>query len=290
MGVSSQTNMAEGLKRRDMEVAKQMNRATRSVPLDDPVAVARGANGSSSQSVKEGDSMRSNPSQPSRPAALTLSLGPRWTWRSAFSGIVLTACVYLLLPYLEMLTQPPERNTTIRSVKTAELPPPPPAPPKRANQQRQQTRQDTPKPKLKQARQRLAPLAASMNLSMALGDVGGDFSLDFGVTSPALTQQVQDMVFELEDLDERPRPLARMRPVYPPQARMRRLEGFVSLEFVVSPDGSVRDVEVLSSRPGDVFRQAAIQCVQRWRFSPGTKGGEPVSSRVRQKLEFRLSG
>jgi protein TonB len=220
---------------------------------------------------------------------LEKALSPRWTWRSVLSGVAVTACVYFLLPYLEVLSKPPERTTSIRSVDTAELPPPPPTPPKRTQTARDRARQDTPKPKLQQVRRRLAPLQASMNLSMAIGDVGGDFSVDFGVRTPVLTEQVQELVFELVDLDEKPRPLTPLRPAYPPQARMRKLEGLVVVEFVVGPDGTVREAQVMSSRPSTIFNESALQAVRRWRFSPGTKEGKPVAARVRQRVEFRLN-
>lgn len=217
---------------------------------------------------------------------LEKALSPRWTVRAMLSGIVVTAGVYFLLPYLEVLSHPPTRTTSIRSVDTAELPPPPPPP--RAPTPQKTVKQDTPKPKLQKARQMLTPLRASMNLQMAIGDVGGDFSVDFGVETPVLTEQVRDLVFELADLDEKPRPLTPLRLIYPAQARMRKLEGVVVVEFIVSPDGTVRNARVISSQPGEVFNDAALQAIQRWRFAPGTKGGKPVSARVRQKVEFRL--
>ncbi|HSV99987.1 MAG TPA: energy transducer TonB [Sedimentisphaerales bacterium] len=219
---------------------------------------------------------------------LEKALSPRWTVRAVLSGIVATAGVYFLLPYLEVLSQPPARTTSIRSVDTAELPPPPPPPPQRAPTPQNAVKQDTPKPKLQKARHTLTPLRASMNLQMALGDVGGDFSVDFGVDAPALTEQVRDLVFELADLDEKPRPLMPLRLIYPSQARIRKLEGIVVVEFIVLPDGGVRDTKVISSQPGEVFNEAAVQAVERWRFAPGTKEGKPVSARVRQKVEFRL--
>lgn len=218
----------------------------------------------------------------------TMALAPRWTVRSVLSGVVVTACVYLGLPSLERLSNPPQRVQTIRSAQTVELPPPPPPPVQRRTAPKQQPKQSTPKPKLQQMNRRLAPLQIAMDLSVALGDVGGDFSVDFNVSSPELAAQVQDMVFELADLDEKPRPLTRLSPMYPPQARMRKLEGFVSLEFIVGSDGVVRDITILSSVPGEIFVNAARQAVERWRFTPGTRSGKPVYARVRQKLTFSL--
>lgn len=217
-----------------------------------------------------------------------MDLAPRWTFRSVLTGVVVTALVYLGLPSLERLSNPPQKVQTLRSAQTVELPPPPPPPVQRRRAPQQRVKQDTPKPKLQQARQRLAPLQIAMDLSVAIGDVGGDFSVDFGVSSPELTAQVEQMVFELADLDEKPRPLTRLRPMYPPQARMRRLNGHVILEFIVGPDGVVRDITVLSSQPGQTFVKAAWQAVERWRFTPGMRSGKAVYARVRQKVNFSL--
>jgi protein TonB len=219
---------------------------------------------------------------------LAAFFAPRWTWRSMlFSGMVCLG-VYLLLPYLETLSAPPTKTTSVRSVNTAKLPPTPASPPQRTEREIVELKPKTPKPEMQQLRRRLAPMRAIMNLSMALGDVGGDFSVDFGVSADDLGEQVLDLVFEISDLDEPPRPLARLKPFYPPQAKIRKIEGLVVVEFVVATDGTVRDVNVVSSQPGDVFTSAARRAIQKWRFSPGTKAGKVVAARVRQKVEFKL--
>lgn len=212
---------------------------------------------------------------------------PRWTWRPVIMAGVVTLAVYLLLPYLETLSAPPEKNASMRSVNRAVIASPPPPPP-RVEKKQAEAKPKAPKPEIEQLRQKLAPMQAVMNLNMAMGDVGGDFSVDFGVTAGALDDQLKELIFEISDLDESPRPLARLKPVYPPQASMRKIEGLVVVEFVVAADGTPRDIVVISSQPGDVFTAAAIRAIQRWRFSPGTKAGNAVAARVRQKVEFKL--
>ena len=209
---------------------------------------------------------------------------PRWTWRPVILAGAVTLGIYLLLPYLERLSAPPEPTLALRSVATAQLPPPPPRIEKK-------TREDQPKPptpQLEELRRRLTPMQATMNLSMAIGEVGGDFGVDFGISAEALGAQVKQLVFEIGDLDEPPRPLARLDPIYPPQARMRKAEGHVVVEFVVAADGSVRDVAVISSQPGELFVSSAVRAIERWRFVPGNKDGESVATRVRQRVEFKL--
>lgn len=219
---------------------------------------------------------------------MTTCFTPRWTWRSVIFAAAISLCLYLLLPYLETLSSKPTDIKSIRSITTAELPPPPPL----AKTKSERIREDnstTPKPKLRMSKRKLSPMLASVNLSMALGDIGGDFSLDFDISGQQLEQQVKQFVFEISDLDQPPRPLARLNPIYPPQARMRSIEGFVVLEFIVSPNGSVQEIEVVAAEPGMMFTDAAIRAIKRWRFAPGQKQGEAVSTRVRQKIEFSLN-
>lgn len=80
----------------------------------------------------------------------------------------------------------------------------------------------------------------------------------------------------------------RSEPYYPSDARRTRREGWVELQFTVAADGSVRHAEVLDAQPKNVFDRAAVIAVERWTFSPGTRDGQPVAMRIKQRLEFRL--
>ena len=222
------------------------------------------------------------------PASRTLSgtFAPKWTLRTVILSSCITLGLYILLPYLETLSAPPEKDTSLRNMDTTTLsaPPPPLSRPK----PRPRPNSEPPKPKLEQPRQQLSPLAATMNLEMALGDVAADFSMSYRVTDADLSQQIENMIFEIGDLDEPPRPLARLTPVYPARARMRRIEGYATVEFIVAPDGTVRDPVVTQSEPGDIFNDAALRAVSRWKFQPGSKDNLPVSTRVRQRVNFTL--
>lgn len=232
------------------------------------------------------DSSMANPTI--TPITSTHDQVPQWAWRSVVAAVTITGAIFLIIPYLETLSQAPRDMATIRSIETTTLPsPPPPPPPPPINEPQPITK--PPKPKLTLPEQALTPLQAAMDLSMALGHLGGDFAVNFSISDTSLSEQVQQLIFEISDLDDPPRPLTRLKPLYPPQARMRRIEGFVALEFLVDPAGQVRNVQVIDAQPGDLFTASAIQAIERWRFSPGTRGGEPVTTRVRQKVEFKLN-
>ena len=64
--------------------------------------------------------------------------------------------------------------------------------------------------------------------------------------------------------------------------------GEVRLAATIRVDGSVTDVQVLSSsRPGAGLEQAAADAVRRWRYKPATRAGQPIDSRLTITVTFR---
>ncbi len=84
--------------------------------------------------------------------------------------------------------------------------------------------------------------------------------------------------------------LVRIPPEYPAHARMRRIEGFVDVEFTVDSEGRVRDVRIINASPPGVFDRAAINSIMYWRFEPKRQDGHPIEVLARQRIEFDLSG
>ncbi|HVF35184.1 MAG TPA: energy transducer TonB, partial [Candidatus Saccharimonadia bacterium] len=84
--------------------------------------------------------------------------------------------------------------------------------------------------------------------------------------------------------------LRSVQPGYPPDAVRKRQEGWVELEFTVGADGRVSNVSVARAQPTRVFDREAIRAMQQWTFRPAIDGGQPVQSRRRQRMEFKLGG
>lgn len=78
------------------------------------------------------------------------------------------------------------------------------------------------------------------------------------------------------------------RPSYPPAAVRSRQNGWVEVEFTVTEAGSVQDVKVISSDPPRVFDREAIRAVQQAKFEAKLDRGQPVSSTLRRRIEFKL--
>lgn len=84
-------------------------------------------------------------------------------------------------------------------------------------------------------------------------------------------------------------PLIRTTPSYPQRAAARGIEGFVELSFTVDELGNVIDPVVLHAYPEGYFERAALQAIQRWKYSPATDNGTPVSTYdVRQRIVFQM--
>jgi TonB family protein len=76
---------------------------------------------------------------------------------------------------------------------------------------------------------------------------------------------------------------------YTREARSVGVQGAVWVEAVVDIDGKVSRVRVLRSLDRRTGLDAeAVAAVKRWRFRPGTKDGQPVTTAVIIVLEFNL--
>jgi protein TonB len=68
--------------------------------------------------------------------------------------------------------------------------------------------------------------------------------------------------------------IERVEPVYPPLARLTRREGKVELRAIISTDGSIQSLQVVS---GDtLFLQSAVAAVRQWRYRATVLNGQPV--------------
>jgi protein TonB len=72
-------------------------------------------------------------------------------------------------------------------------------------------------------------------------------------------------------------PLVRVDPEYPPRAKQQGIEGWVDIEFTISPAGTVQDERVLEAQPPAIFDRAALNAVRRWRYNPRVENGVPVA-------------
>ena len=84
-------------------------------------------------------------------------------------------------------------------------------------------------------------------------------------------------------------PIVKVAPVYPARALSRGLEGYVIVEFTVTPSGSVRDVTVVEST-SSLFERAATEAALKFKYKPRVIDGEAVEvPGVRNKITFEIA-
>jgi protein TonB len=77
------------------------------------------------------------------------------------------------------------------------------------------------------------------------------------------------------------------RPEYPQLAKMARIQGTVRLEALISRDGTIKDLKVISGHP--LLVKAAIDAVSRWRYQPTLLNGEAVEVATEIDVNFTLA-
>jgi protein TonB len=79
----------------------------------------------------------------------------------------------------------------------------------------------------------------------------------------------------------------RVQPEYPPLARQARIQGEVVLHAVISRDGTIENLQVVSGHP--MLVQAAVSAVRQWRYRPYYLNGEPMEVETQVTVNFILS-
>ena len=79
----------------------------------------------------------------------------------------------------------------------------------------------------------------------------------------------------------------KVEPKYSPVAKMAKLQGSVLLMIVIGVDGTPRNVEVQRG-VGLGLDEQAVEALLQWKFTPGTKDGQPVAVKANVEINFRL--
>jgi periplasmic protein TonB len=85
-----------------------------------------------------------------------------------------------------------------------------------------------------------------------------------------------------------PRLLVQVPPKYSDDALLRKIQGTVVLELVVTKEGRPADVHVRRSLDPGGLDERAIAAVNDWRFEPGRLAGRPVDVLVTVYLDFTI--
>jgi protein TonB len=205
-------------------------------------------------------------------------------------AVVLAAAVtlgiFLVLPFMQTIGTPPEKDLVVQNLDLGKLPPPPPPPPE------EEPREPEAPEQAPQFTEKAAPLELSqLELAMTAGfgdGLFGDFTVRLSNSLLDSDNESVDRIFSLADLDQRPRVLFQRMPTYPPEMRKRKRQGTVYIVFRVDTRGRVLQPTVdRSSDPA--FDRAALEAVKQWKFEPGTRNGEKVQFKMRVPITFNAA-
>ena len=141
-------------------------------------------------------------------------------------------------------TQARDRNKPDRPQKQSKPPPPPPM----------------------QMQKNVKPMANSMSMSIP----GFDSNLNMSkMGAPS---------------DRSATPLVRIPPQYPQRAASRGTEGWVLVEFTITPAGTVADAVVIDADPASIFNRSALRAISKWKYRAKIVDQKPVAQYGMQQL------
>lgn len=79
----------------------------------------------------------------------------------------------------------------------------------------------------------------------------------------------------------------KVEPEYPDEARKKHVTGTVIMKAVISPEGDVQEVTVLSGDP--LLAPSASQAAKQWKYKPYLLQGHPVEVETQITMTFSLS-
>ncbi len=77
------------------------------------------------------------------------------------------------------------------------------------------------------------------------------------------------------------------KPVYPPLARQARIQGTVKLNAIISKEGAIEQLTLVTGHP--LLVPSAMDAVRQWRYKPTLLNGEPVEVITQIDVNFTLS-
>ena len=230
-------------------------------------------------------------------------LDAAWLWLSAIvASALLNLFLFGLMP--DLFEQPvgqQDRIAMVRPVNIVRLKPHKPSetkkeqpePPKEEKIQRQiditrpvpRTRQARPRPLKFDFRPQLPDISTALP-SLPIASVDFDSEpLPEIVPAPVMPMKA---VYSMEEIDGPLIPVSQVPPVYPLRARRKGIEGRVKVKFLVTENGAVEQITLLSAEPKNMFEKNVLKAVSTWRFKPGTVDGKIVKTWVLKTLEFKL--
>ena len=236
-----------------------------------------------------------------------------WTVLAAFIAQTVFIIIAVILPMIYFDVLP---KTTFSSFLVAPPPPPPPPPPPAAVQAvkivkviprqfdagRLMAPKNVPKEIATIREEELPPASSGVGGVMggipggvAGGTPGGVLGGIIGSVPtaalppppPPVKKDIAPKRITIGGNVQQARLVRQPKPVYPPLAKQARISGVVHLAAVISKDGTIQDLKVISGHP--LLIPSALEAVKQWVYQPTLLNGEPVEVSTQIDVNFTLS-
>jgi len=195
----------------------------------------------------------------------------------------LTGIIFCVIPFSHLVNKP-GHTVELRKTSAVDLPPPTEEEQRPPPSEPETVKEAAPEPQLADAPQSI-PITADLEVAAGSGGALAGFG---EVRAQTSIQAVQDETFDASELEKKPEAVSQVAPAYPPELRKAKIEGLVTLVFILTEAGRVEEPRVEnSSRPE--FEQPALEAIRKWRFRPGMKEGQAVRTYVRIPMRFRVA-
>ncbi|NRA64906.1 MAG: energy transducer TonB [Pseudobacteriovorax sp.] len=145
-----------------------------------------------------------------------------------------------------------------------------------------------PKPKKSKPKQDFRPNLDSVLAGSSFGLESFEW-LDQDALGGDILDQMKDAAMTAETVEQAPVVMKTAPLDYPKIARKQGIKGYVTLNLLVAPNGSVEKTQIISSVPSGIFDRVATDSVKLWKFQPGQNKGQKVAVWVEQTIKFALN-
>ena len=139
-----------------------------------------------------------------------------------------------------------------------------------------------PKPKRRKTADNISSIKPS-NIGSALSGSGLSFGMPMfdeaefsDINDGGLLDNVANNTMDKDSVDTSPRVIRRSPIIYPELARRQGVSGYVTMNVLIDESGNVENVEIVESKPEEIFDLKAESTIRSWKFEPTTYNGKKV--------------
>lgn len=202
-------------------------------------------------------------------------------------ALVINGILFMGLPLLTQIQRSFQSKQSDSSILLTQHKPPKPPDPDRDKKIKEKKPKKI-KKKKDQQKKRSKPRIDIPKFDFALGgNLAGGLQIA-AAPRQNLSSSMLRTAFTLSEVDQPPRIIRRIDPLYPFAAKRKNIQGSVTLRFIVTKEGRVIEPSVVRSEPPGIFDNSALKAILRWRFKPAIKDAKSVDVIIIAPLKFEL--